>query len=248
MSKNFELMQQVASEASRGARLPFDSVLDGLNKASGHVEIENSASDEALRLVQRVFLLPTQDAPRMVVIAGVNHGDGCSWISAIVSRILARNAHGPVCLVEANFRSPALPALFGTTNHHGFTDALQGKGPIRNFAKPVAGDKLWLISSGALAGDSAQLLTSELIKARLVELRSEFDYVIIDAPPLARYDDAIAIGQLTDGLILVLEAGSTRRETAHLAAANIRSSNIPLLAVVLNKRTFPIPESIYKRL
>jgi Mrp family chromosome partitioning ATPase len=107
---------------------------------------------------------------------------------------------------------------------------------------------LWLISAGALSAASTTLLTSERIKSRLAELRSEFTFIIIDAPPLTRYADAIAIGKLADGLVLILEAGATRREAAQLASTNLRSSGIPILGAVLNKRTFPIPEKIYKRL
>jgi capsular exopolysaccharide synthesis family protein len=184
----------------------------------------------------------------MVVFAAVDHGDGCSRIAATVANNLARSARRSVCLIEANFRTPALPDIFGTTNHHGFTDALLAEDPIRSYAKPVGSDNLWLLSSGALAGDSANLLTSERVKARLAELRAEFDFVIIDAPPLSRYADAIAIGQLTDGLVLILEAGSTRKEAAQAATANLRSSKVPILGAVLNKRTYPIPESVYKRL
>jgi Mrp family chromosome partitioning ATPase len=182
----------------------------------------------------------------MVVFAGVNHGDGCSQICAAVAEILAKNSLGSVCLVEANFRSPALPGLFGTTNHHGLTDALLGKEPIRSYAKSVSSDNLSLLSSGALAGDSANLLTTERIKGRLAELRAEFTFVIIDAPPLGRYGDALAIGQLTDGLVMILKAESTRKEAARAAVSAVRASSIPILGAVLNKRCFPIPENIYQ--
>jgi protein-tyrosine kinase len=249
MSRNFELMQQLESDAwAHGRRPTIAPPVTVSDRTGDRAENGYWASDEALRLVQRIFLLQTQEPPRMVVFAGINHGDGCSRIAASVAETLAKNAVGRVCLVEANFRSPALPGLFGTTNHHGLTDALLDEGPIRSFATPVATDKLWLLSSGALASDSASLLSSERINARFMELRDEFDFVIIDAPPLTRYADAIAIGQLTDGLVLVLEAGSTRREAAQIAAATLRSSKIPILGAVLNKRTFPIPEKIYKRL
>jgi Mrp family chromosome partitioning ATPase len=58
----------------------------------------------------------------------------------------------------------------------------------------------------------------------------------------------MAIGQLTDGIVLILEAGATRREAAQAVTADLRTSKIPILGAVLNKRTFPIPEHIYKRL
>jgi Mrp family chromosome partitioning ATPase len=184
----------------------------------------------------------------MVVFAGIDHGNGCSGVAASVAETLAENARGAVCLVEANFRSPSLPALFGTTNHHGFADALLQEKPIRFFFKPVCDDRLWLLSSGPVTAHSPHLLTSDRVKERFAELRAEFDFVIVDAPPLTLYSDAIAMGKISDGIVLVVEAGSTHREAALAAAENLRSSNIPILGAVLNKRSFPIPQRIYRKL
>jgi capsular exopolysaccharide synthesis family protein len=255
MSKNFELMQQ----ASKGPEFlparqldPATPPRSGDGGRNGHREDEDLdreqlAAEEALRLVQRVFLLQTQEPPRMVAFAGIDHGNGCSRICVNIADTLAKNTRCSVCLVEANLRSPALPEMFGTTNHHGLTDALLQEGPIRSFAKLVRGDNLWLISSGALAADSANLLNSGRLKARFEELRKEFEFVLIDLPPLTPYADAIVLGQLTDGLILILEEHSTRREAARTVTENLRASNIRILGGVLNKRTFPIPDSVYRR-
>lgn len=204
--------------------------------------------DEALRLVQQIFLLQAEEPPRVVVFAGIDHGNGCSQICASVAETLAQHARRRVCLVEANFRSPGLPEMFGTTNHFGLTNALLETGPLISYAKPVNEDSLWLLSSGALAADSQNLLTSERLRERFQELREGFEFVIIDSPPLTRYSDAIVLGQLSDGLVLILEADSTRREAASTIAANLRSAKISILAAVLNKRKFPIPASIYTRL
>jgi Mrp family chromosome partitioning ATPase len=248
MSKNFELMQQMEREQlsrSESIAAPLLPSFGGESKSNGQ---KRWANDEALRLVQQIFLVQAKEPPRVVVFAGIDHGNGCSQICASVAQILAKNARKPVCLVEANFRSPALPELFGTTNHYGLTEALLQKGPIAPFAKPVNHENLWLLSSGSLAADSPSLLTSDRLRERVEELRQEFAFVIIDAPPLTRYSDALALAQLSDGLVLVLEADSTRRDAASVVAANLRSANVPILAAVLNKRTFPIPEAIYKRL
>jgi Mrp family chromosome partitioning ATPase len=67
-------------------------------------------------------------------------------------------------------------------------------------------------------------------------------------PPLNQYADAMALGQLTDGVVLVLEANSTRKESALKAIESLRAAQIEVLGAVLNKRTFPIPESVYRRL
>ena len=132
-------------------------------------------------------------------------------------------------------------------NHWGLTDALLQKEPIRDFVKPVYRDNLWLLSSGSLA-EGTHALNSEHLKTRFDELRKEFDYVLVDAPPLNQYADASVLGQIADGMVLVLEANSTRRESALKAIEALRSVQIDILGAVLNKRTFPIPESVYRRL
>jgi capsular exopolysaccharide synthesis family protein len=256
MSKNFELMQQNGKDQEFQPNRKIESpapITFGNGNGSSYretdgLDLDQLAGEESLRLVQRVFLLQAQEPPHMVTFAGIDHGSGCSRICVRVAETLAKNIRGSVCLVEANLRSPALPGMFGTTNHHGLTNSLMQDGPIRSFAKPVRGDNLWLLSSGALAADSANLLNSERLKTRFAELRKEFDFVLIDAPPLTRYSDAIALGQLTDGFVLVLEANSTRREAALKVSENLRAAHIQVLGAVLNKRTFPIPESLYNKL
>lgn len=248
MSKHFELMQQLGNEPLFDSELGSTTVLPPLDRKSKRKDRARWADDEALKLVQQIFLLQTEEPPRVVVFAGIDHGNGCSQICASVAEMLAKNARRPVCLLEANFRSPGLSSLFGTSNHHGLTDALLTKGTISSFAKPIAQENLWLLSCGALAADSPSLLTSDYLGERLKELREEFEFVIIDAPPLTRYSDAMVLGQHSDGLVLIIEADSTRRDAASAVAANLRSMKVPILAAVLNKRSFPIPEKIYRRL
>lgn len=248
MSKHFELLQELEKEQSRrpepipAPQFPSEELVAKSSDQS------RWATDEALRLVQQIFLLQTQDPPRVVVFAGVDHGSGCSQISASVAEILAKHSNKPVCLMEANFRSPTLPEMFSTTNHYGLTDALLRDEPITSFVKPLPQENLWLLSAGKLGEDSPELFSSTAFHERVLELRQQFEFVIIDAPPLTQYSDAVAVGQRSDGLVLILEAHSTRREAASAITDNLRSADIPILAAVLNKRTFPIPEQIYKRI
>jgi Mrp family chromosome partitioning ATPase len=200
------------------------------------------ASDLMAGLVERVFLQPGGKPPRMVVFAAIDHGNGSSLIAASVARALTAVAPGAVCLVEANFRSPGLPRMLGTTNYQGFTDALLEPGNIRSFMKPMGNGCLWLLSSGMIAADSPKLLAAALTRVRFLELRAEFDFVIVDAPPLSRYADAIALGQLADGMVLVLEAGLTRQDAALTAVQSVRSYRIQVLGAVLNKGGIPISE------
>jgi Mrp family chromosome partitioning ATPase len=269
MSRYYELMQDTRFEViespkaaatnapAHAAPTVSASVSPGVNeseastasaaKAGRPLEMDHTACEEALKLVQRIFLAQTQEEQRMVAFAAVDKGGGCSQIVARVAESLTNNVRGSICVVEANLRSPSLPSIFGTTNHYGLTDAVLKEGPIRTFTKPLYSDNLWLLSSGSLTGDSTRLFHSERLKARLCELRKEFDYVVIDAPPLARYADAVTLGQISDGLVLVLEAHATRREVAQSIASNLQAAKVKVLGAVLNKRTYPIPEAIYRK-
>lgn len=246
MSKHFELLQQI--EKDRIQEESSSRVLISDSNPNGSPFSSNWSSEEAQRLVQHVFALQGKEPPRVVTFAGIDHRNGCSHICAAVAEALAKNDRGRVCLVEGNFRSPALPAIFGVPNHFGLTEALIREGAVSNFAKPLPQQNLWLLSSGTLAVDSPNLLSSEQLRTRIAELRQEFDFVILDAPPLNRYSDGVVLGKLSDGLVLVIEANATRREAAAAVTENLQSAKVPILAAVLNKRTFPIPQTIYKML
>ncbi len=252
MSKNYELLKQAGLEREPGPTAAFKitpSLVPGRVPANGEgLNLDEFAREEAFKLVQRVFLTPSTERPRIVVFASIDHGDGCSRICAQVSKTLASSVAGSVCIVDGNLRSSLLPDLFGVGNHRGLTDALSQEDPVRSFAQRVRPDNLWLLSCGSLAANSPTLLKSDRLKARLTELRAEFDHVVIDAPPLNQYADSLALGQLADGIVLVLEANSTRREAARKVTEGLRNARVPILGAVLNKRTFPIPEVLYRKL
>ena len=244
MSKNFELLQQ--AEVKPGIPESYGS--NGANsrlKNEPVIGVDKVTREESLHLVQKLFLTGTDSAAHMVIFAGLDPGNGCSRVCASAAEVLAASTAGSVCLVEANLRSPSLPEYFGVENHFGLSDCLRKDGPVRDFAKKLHPENLWLISCGATAPDVATLLNSERMKMRLAEIRKEFDYVLIDVPPLSQYADATALARLTDGMVVVLEANVTRREAASRAVDSLRSSGVSILGAVLNKRTFPIPEKLY---
>jgi Mrp family chromosome partitioning ATPase len=86
------------------------------------------------------------------------------------------------------------------------------------------------------------------MRSRLKELRAMFDYVLVDASAMNSSNDAIVLGAVSDGAILVLKANSSRKETARNAVQGFQAAKVRILGAVLNQRTFPIPEAIYNKL
>ncbi len=234
-------------------RLGAEPIADGAKSqaattAGGTTAAQAAIREEALKLVQRLFRPSNEAAHKTVMFAAIDSNTGCSSLCALIARSLAESVSGSVCLVESNFRAPTLPKVLGVDNHYGLADALRQEGAIKGFANQIGPDNYWYLSSGSLTQDSLNLLSGDRMKERIDELRKEFDYLVIDAPPLGAYADAMTIGRLVDGVVLVLEANETRREAALQVTESLRTSRIPVLGAILNNRTFPIPAALYKRL
>ncbi|MFZ0732916.1 MAG: CpsD/CapB family tyrosine-protein kinase [Candidatus Sulfotelmatobacter sp.] len=259
MSRNFELLQNLGREHEMfEAPAATDTVVEvptTLNVAPAPVELqplqlqmEDSQRDEMFKLVQRVFLMPGAGRGRTVVVSALEAGNGCSWICARMAEVLASQVSGSVCVVDANLRSPGLHREFNVPNHYGLTDALQVTEPIRRFVTALSRPNLWLLSCGAEVEGIQSMLSSDRMRSILPELQREFDYVLIDAPPIESGDDSIVLGRSAEGVVLVLRAHASRRETARKAVRDLEGSSVRVLGAVLNRRTFPVPESIYRKL
>lgn len=236
MSKAFELLQNV--EVERGTAVGPVPV--------NRVRPSVVGQEEITRLIQRVFRVP--DAPRSVLFAGIDPGDGCTSVCAATAENLAAMTPGSVCVVDANLRNPSLHKYFEVSNNNGLAEAIMQPGVVHSFAHNVGGSNLWVLPSGSGLETAQALLGSDGMRARMAELNQAFDHVLIDSPALNRSSDALILGRLVDGMLLVLQSNATRRETARTVIAGIRNANVNLLGAVLNKRTFPIPQNLYDRL
>lgn len=244
MSRNFELLRRAGEEDVLFRR--SDSLLNdgGLRR----LDLGGPARKEAVKLVQRVFVFPNSHTPHAVVFSSVDQGNGSSEICVRAGEVLATQGSGSVCLVDANLRAPSLHQLLGVDQSPGLADATVKPGPIKDFAVRIAGGNLWLVPAGPPVAEAQGSFASDRLRSRMVELREEFDYVLIDAPPVSSYADAVLLGQMADGVILVVEANSTRRQTTRIAKEAFEDAKVKLLGAILNNRTFPIPERLYRKL
>jgi Mrp family chromosome partitioning ATPase len=274
MSRNFELLQRLdrerglaqepteemgaaaAAPALDLGREPAPEDLSRLVLANApaiapsgkrpEVNVDRMMREELVKLAQRLFLLP--GAFHSVVFAGVDQENGCGRICAQVGEILDSQAPRSVCLVDCNFPTPSLHDYFGIENQGGITDAVLQPGSITDFAHRLRGANLWLVPAGQIGTDWPALVNSERMRIRLHELTQLYDHVLVNAPPAAAYVDAMHLGKLVDGMVVVLQANATRREAARKLKHDMQAARVRLLGAVLNEREFPIPNAIYSRL
>jgi Mrp family chromosome partitioning ATPase len=246
MSKNFELLTHV--EGDRGLFQAAGGNAEPLMSTFVSPPLGDVAREEVDKLVQRIFLTSNGNGTaRAVAFCGIGHGDGASWICAQVALAVAAQGATSVCAVDANLRSPGLHSHLGTANRHGLAEAIRQGGPIREYLELGPRANLSVLPAGVNA-DSSLLLISERLRERVAELRAEFHCLIFDAPPAGHANDAAVLGGMLDGVVLVVGAHTTRRETARKAKENLEKEHVRLLGTVLNGRTFPIPDALYRRL
>jgi Mrp family chromosome partitioning ATPase len=244
MSKNFEVLQRVDEEdlfVPVSLPAPEPKLPDAPVCPSGR------AHEELANLVQRLFL---HSAPhigvRMVSFSSLANGKRSSWICAETARILALQTNKSVCVVDADLWSPQLHTHFDANNRQGLSDALTVSSSIKSFVEPLSTANLWLLP----AGSRKAKLYGEIdnCRARFVELREHFHYILVSAPSVTRETEATLMGTLADGVVLIVEANQSRRHAVLQAKERLETAQVQLLGAVLDQRTFPIPEFLYRKL
>jgi Mrp family chromosome partitioning ATPase len=235
----------------------FDSIRKGAKEwrskvqpRNGHhgADLEAITREEEIKLVQRVFPGTDESTPRAVLFARLDGEAGCAPTCAHVAEILAARAEGRVCVVDANFRAPSLHEYFGVENVNGLAEATVESGPIQSFAQQIPKPDLWLMPSGKAAAQLHFPRMADGLRVRMEELRNTFRYVVIHSGPPRLETGAMLLSRWADGVVLVLDANATRRDAARRVKEILAAANVSVLGVVLNNRTFPIPDAIYHRL
>ena len=204
----------------------------------------NRFAEEQIRwLVRQVFLSREQDVPRQVVFSAVQNND-IGAICLQVGQILSDLVSGSICVVQADVYTRHFESVL-LNNGSRRSAGQKTFPPLRNSSQKIS-DQLWLVPRNTFLGDQ-QNQSLPWLRERLAELRLEFDYTVIQAPA-AGYNEAALLGQLSDGMILVLQANSTRRAAARKVKQMLLATNVRLLGAVLSERTFPIPQKLYRNL
>lgn len=245
MSRNFELMTQLERESGISGGEQSATVQRRVSlQAASIPSVSDSGAEEMLRFIQRIFLSANGDAPRQIVLCGVDDEYGSTSVGAKAAKILAANSARPVCIVDANARSPRLVATFGLDS------AALPSGESKSLDEQCIkiAHNLWLAGPKMLAEEGRVLLPPDQLKERFAKLRETFQYMFIVAPAVKTCGDAQLLGVVADAAILVVEANKTRRLPARKAKEGLEAAGVRVLGTVLYNRSFPIPERLYRHL
>jgi len=193
---------------------------------------------ESCRAVVTSILSGTDGkSPRLLVVTSPGPGEGKTTVVANLGLTLALIGKR-VLLVDADVRRHQLHKFFGLHDERGLCSMLEKSQTINqsldSFVQKTAVPGLSVLSSGASATATANLLYSPDLPKLLARLKGEYDFVLIDSPPVFPVADARIVGRFADGVILVARAGQTAREAAGAAHRRLAADEVRVLGLILN--------------
>ena len=142
----------------------------------------------------------------------------------------------PVLIVDADLRKPSLHQVFGTSNQVGLVSHLTGTAAAGEVVVATAIPNLWITPAGPLAPAPSELLSSDGMHDWLSAVRTRFEYVVIDTPPMLAVTDALVVGVIVDGVVLALHSGKVTRDEARLCCDRMRQAKVRGRGAVLMRR------------
>jgi len=223
--------------------IKVEPVIEAPPAARPQWNLERFEQEQIRGLVRQVFFPGWPRPAKQVVFCGIDEQVDTHPVCMQVGKALATHLPAAVAVVEAD--AAGIDSYGGTTNECGRSVELCAS--LRTSSRQIQ-DNLWLVNRQGFTSSRKRREGSTWLRDRMGQLRREFDFAVVQAPPAAIYSDAALLGQFADGVVLVVRANATRKASARKIQELLAAANVRLLGVVLSERTFPVPERLYRSL
>ncbi|HFD39635.1 MAG TPA: polysaccharide biosynthesis tyrosine autokinase [Anaerolineae bacterium] len=209
--------------------------LNGKSPGVFALDDPKSLVSEAFRTLRTNLQFSSLDAPlRSLVVSSTLAAEGKTTTAANLAVVWAQ-AGKRVILIDADLRRPAVHKMFGLPNRKGLTTLLVAEsGPLSSHLQKTSLSTLQLLTSGPIPPNPQELLGSQRMEDLLRVLERRADIVILDTPPCLVVADANVLASRTDGVLLVVDTGHTRRAAIYQAVEGLQNVNARILGAVLN--------------
>ena len=209
-------------------------------QAGGHVDAHlvaagapQSIAAEQYRLLRTRVIRAENGRPcRTIIITSPNKGDGKSLTAANLALTMAQDPTQRVLVLDGDLRRPSIHRLFGIAETPGLSDVLMGGASLEDALVTIPDHRLTVLPSGLIPTQPAELLGSNGMRRLLDTLRTRFDRVLIDMPPVEPLADVAIALAMADGLLMIVRAGVTPKPAIERALASIDGAKV--LGLVLN--------------
>jgi capsular exopolysaccharide synthesis family protein len=197
------------------------------------VESNSSIAESYRQLRTSLLLSSAGHAPRTLLVTSSQPAEGKTTTSVNTAISLAQTG-ASVLIVDADLRRPRVHKIFNLKNNVGLCNYLAGDCDLASLIQ-IAMPNLYVLPVGPLPPNPAELLGSSKMKIVVETLAANFDYVVIDSPPVSSFADSLILSSLVEGVIIVVRSGFTPREMAQRTKAHLQSVGAKILGVVINQ-------------
>jgi capsular exopolysaccharide synthesis family protein len=198
------------------------------------VHKSKSAVSEAFRGIRTALFFNNQQGNLKVIqVTSPIPGDGKSTIASNLAVSIAQSGR-KVCLVDCDFRRPRVSKIFGVGSDVGLVQVINEKSVLAEAIQESSVENLSILCCGRRPGNPAELLSSEKFQSIVAELRTMYDYVILDTPPVLVVSDPATVAPIADGVILTVRLRRNLKPIAIRAAQMLHAMNANMIGVVVN--------------
>lgn len=203
---------------------------------------------EAFRQLRTSVLLSSAGhAPKSILVTSCVPAEGKSTTAINLAVTLAQTG-ARVLVIDADMRRPTMHASFGIENYRGLSNILSSElsqAETLNYIQQETDSGLYLLTSGPVPPNPAELVGSTQMRKLLADLTSTFDHVVIDSPPMASFTDGVLLSAITDGVVLVVHANQCSRKVVLRSQQSLEEVGAKILGVVLNRVDMRSPDYYY---
>lgn len=207
----------------------------------------NQISEAYRHLRTSVLLSTAGGAPKSLLISSSVPAEGKTTTAVNTATSLAQTGVS-VVIIDADMRRPRLHRIFNKNNDRGLSTILSRpmhEGDILNLIQQHAGTGLYVLPSGPIPPNPAELIGSEQMRKLVTILEAHFTHVVIDSPPIASFTDSVLISAMVDGTLLVVQSGKTSMSVVKRTKQIIQDVGGKIFGVVLNNINVKSTEYYY---
>jgi capsular exopolysaccharide synthesis family protein len=201
------------------------------------ISIKNPKSHaaEAFRTLRTNIQFSSLDNEiKAIVVTSTQPGEGKSTVISNLAVTMAQSGK-KVLLIDCDLRKPSVHKKLGMSNQDGLTSLLAKEKNLEEVVQPTNINNFYVLTSGPIPPNPAELLGSKRMKSFIVELQGYFDMILLDAPPVLAVTDAQILSTLCNGVMLVAEYGQAEKHAVVRAKEAIDKVGGKILGLVINK-------------
>lgn len=194
-----------------------------------------SMLSEAYRTLRTSILLSRAgEPPRIILFTSGTHGEGKTSTTLNTAVVFAQMGV-KVLVIDADLRRPRCHKALGVERGLGLTELLTGQREAPEVIIPTGVENVSFLSSGSSPPNPAELLGSKKMRESLAFLREQYDYILIDSPPVIPVSDAVLLSTMVEGVVFVVGGQQTPKHVVREAQARLGYARAKVLGVVLNR-------------